>query len=132
MIKIQNKEFAYNEDDVINFTEGLIGLPELRRAVLISISGMEPFCWLASVEDEANRFIVVNPHLVFDGYEPMAADAPPVQVRETLSIVKISSDWKKTTVNLRAPIFIDKAQNRGSQFVLTDSNYSLTESFPYT
>ncbi len=132
MIKIQNKEFDYDEDEIINFTEGLIGLPEIRRAVLVSISGFEPFYWLASLEDEANRFIVVDPHLIFDGYEPVAASAPPVPVRRTLSIVKISSDWQKTTVNLRAPIFIDQSSKRGSQCVLTDTDYSLTTSFPYT
>jgi flagellar assembly factor FliW len=130
MIKIQDKEFVYDENEVISFTEGLIGLPEIRRAVLISIDGFEPFFWLASVEDQQNRFVVVDPREIFDGYEPFSADSPDRFETKTLSIVKISSNWEKTTVNLRAPIFINPRSKRGAQCVLTDSNYSLTESFP--
>ena len=75
MIKIQNKEFDYDEDEIINFAEGLIGLPEIRRAVLVSISGFEPFYWLASLGDEANRVIVVDPiGLAKDNGKPPGPD----------------------------------------------------------
>ena len=127
MITIKGKEYAYDENEVVNFAEGLVGLPEMRRAVVIPMAEYEPFCWLASVEDETNRFIVVNPHEIFAGYQTAVPAGSMAEDLKTLAIVKISSDWQKTTVNLRAPIVIDTASGRGTQFVLTESSYSLTE-----
>ena len=127
MITIKNKEYDYDETQIINFAEGLIGLPEMRRAVLIPVEESEPFCWLASLDDERNRFIVVNPKAIFAGFEPEALHEPDI---ESLAIVKVSSDWRKTTVNLRAPIFVNRKTKRAAQFVLGDSSYSLAERIP--
>lgn len=125
MITINSKEYAYDEQAVINLPEGLIGFPEMRRAALIPLAEYQPFCWLASLDDEKNRFIVVNPREIFDDFE-----TPENVDLNALAIVKISSDWEKTTVNLRAPIFFDTATKRAAQIVLSDSNYQLAESLP--
>ncbi len=130
MITIKEKDYSYDESEIINFAEGLIGLPEMRRAVLIPMDEYAPFCWLASVDAEKNRFVVVNPHEIFAGYEPLAAKDLTDAAMQTLAIVKISSDWQKTTINLRAPIFINAETNSGAQTVLTDSEYQLAESLP--
>lgn len=130
MIKIKEKEYSYNENEIINFAEGLIGLPEMRQAVLISIKEFEPFCWLASTEDEKNRFIVVNPKEIFSDYQTDSVKEFDNLEVKTLAIVKISSDWKKTTVNLRAPIFINVETRNGTQSILSQSNYSLAEFLP--
>lgn len=128
MIKIKGIEYSYEESEIINFAEGLIGLPEMRRAVLVAMNGCEPFCWLASIDDEKNRFIVVNPHEIFADYEPNSAVKNRAPETQTLAIVKISSDWEKTTVNLRAPIFISAETRRGLQYILSESKYGLAES----
>lgn len=130
MITIKEKEYFYDETNVFNFAEGLIGMPEMRRAVLIPLDEYEPFCWLASLDDEKTRFIVVNPKKVFDSYEPKAPAALNQSKLETLAIVKICSDWTQTTVNLRAPIFIDFETKRGVQAILSDSSYKLAENLP--
>lgn len=123
-------EFDYQESEVINFTEGLIGLPKMRRAVLVPMNDYLPFCWLASLDDEKNRFIVVNPHEIYADYSPeLPKDLNETQL-QTLAIVKISSDWQKTTINLRAPIFVNPETRKGGQFVLSESNYNLAESLP--
>lgn len=128
MINIQGQEYSYEESEVINFSEGLIGFPEMRRAVLIPLSEFEPFCWLASLNDVKNRFIVVNPNSIFTDYPP-GAEAAETNLR-TLAIVKISSDWRKTTVNLRAPIFVDAETGCGSQLILEKSSYGFAENLP--
>jgi len=129
-INIKGQEYKYLDDEILNFTEGLVGLPELRRAVLIRLPEYEPFCWLASLDDEKTRFIVVNPHEIFADYKPSDFAILNETETQTLVIVKISSDWQKTTVNLRAPIFINKFSNRGVQIVLSESPYRLSESLP--
>ena len=93
-ISIKNMEYEYNEGEVINFTEGLIGLPKMRRAVVIPMSEYQPFCWLASLDDEKNRFIVVNPHEVFSGYDPEIPPELSEKKLQTLAIVKSSLHFK--------------------------------------
>ena len=128
MITIKGKDFSYDESQIINFAEGLIGLPEMRRAVLISMDEFEPFCWLASIESEKTRFVVVNPHEVFASYEPFEPRVPSDAKLQTLAIVNISSDWQKTTVNLRAPLVINTETQSGAQLVLSESSYQFAES----
>lgn len=125
-VSIFGKEYSYDESEIVSFGEGLIGLPEMRRAALIPLADYEPFFWLASLDDEKNRFIVVEPQRIFSDYQPEI----PNPTTTILTIVRISSEWEKTTVNLRAPIFIDEETKRGKQFVLTDSNYELAETIP--
>lgn len=129
-IFIKGKEYSYSEAEIINFSEGLIGLPSIRRAVLVPLPDCEPFFWLASMNDEKFRFVVVNPNEIFPEYNPSEFVILNEWETKILVIVKISSDWQKTTVNLRAPILINKESNRGVQMVLTDSPYQLSEILP--
>lgn len=129
-IFIKGKEYTYSEEAIINFSEGLIGIPQIRQAVLIPLPDCEPFCWLAAMNDEKYRFVVVNPHEIFPDYNPSEFVILNEYETKVLVIVKISSDWQKTTVNLRAPILINSESNRGVQMVLTDSHYQLAETLP--
>lgn len=122
MINIQGTDYSYNDRDVISFGEGLIGFPEMRRAVLIPLAEYEPFCWLASLDDERVRFVVVNPNQIFADYKPEIEFAGTEM--QALAIVKISSDWRKTTVNLRAPIFVSAETRNAAQIILNNYNYA--------
>lgn len=128
VITIKGKEVPYDENEVITFAEGLIGMPEMRRAVLVPIEEFRPFCWLASVESEKARFIVIDPHEIFAGYEPFQAEQAAGAHMQTFAIVKVSSDWQKTTVNLRAPLVINTETQIGAQLILSDSKYQFAES----
>ena len=129
-IIIKGQEYSYEEKDIINFSEGLIGLPNIRRAVLVPLNDCEPFFWLASMEDEKYRFVVVNPHEIFPDYNPSEFVVLNEYETKVLVIVKVSSDWQKTTINLRAPILINGESNRGVQMVLSESPYQLAEALP--
>lgn len=135
-ITVQETKYFYDAPDVIAFDEGLIGLPTLRRAVLLRLTDFEPFCWLVALDNPDKRFLVINPTEIFSNYEPSAPSevAPRLalnsQPPEVLAIVKISSDWTKTTVNLRAPIFINRATKNAAQAVLRNTNYRLDETLP--
>lgn len=129
-ITIKGESFSYNENEIINFNEGLIGLPNIRRAVLVPLPDCEPFFWLASMDDEKFRFVVVNPNEIFPEYNPSEFVIFNDSQTRILTIVKVSSHWQKTTVNLRAPILINKESNRGLQMVLNESPYKLEETLP--
>ena len=129
-IKIKGENFSYEDNEIINFNEGLIGLPNIRRAVLVPLPDCEPFYWLASMDDEKFRFVVVNPSEIFPEYNPSEFVIFNDSQTKVLTIVKVSSDWQKTTINLRAPILINKESNRGLQMVLSESPYKLEETLP--
>ena len=76
------------------------------------------------------RFIVVNPNEIYADYKPSLPVELNDEEMKTLAIVKISSDWHKTTVNLRAPIFINVGKKRGAQHILSETNYQLAETLP--
>jgi flagellar assembly factor FliW len=134
-IRIQTKDLPYDESDVITFDEGLVGLPQLRRMVVITQPEISPFLWLASVEDPEKAFLVMEPRTQFDHYAP----AIPAQVCGRiglkddeepllLAIVRILPEWQSSTVNLRAPLIVSPGAMRGVQAVLTDSPYRVDES----
>lgn len=127
-ITIKGNQVPYDDDQVITFSEGLIGMPDMRRAVLVPMQEFEPFYWLASVDSEKNRFIVVDPNLIFGEYEPFTSTGLPNDQLKTLAIVKVSSDWAKTTVNLRAPLVINNETRKGAQVILSESDYNFAES----
>ncbi|NNE97789.1 MAG: flagellar assembly protein FliW [Pyrinomonadaceae bacterium] len=131
VIKIQEIEYSYGE--AIEFAAGIIGFPEMRRAALVPMPNFEPFFWLASLDIEGTHFIVVDPREVFPDYRPQT----PAELESVINsdkgifvIVKISSNWKKTTVNLRAPIFLNNELKKGAQLILSDSEYRLDEPLP--
>ncbi len=136
-IHIQETELPYEEADIVTFDEGLIGLPQLRRMVLVRQHDIEPFMWLASPDDPQSTFLVVEPRSLFPDY---AASMPAEAASRlgagagesplVLVIVRIASEWTKSAVNLRAPLFIAASRMRGAQAVLTDSAYRLDEQLP--
>ncbi|HET6976328.1 MAG TPA: flagellar assembly protein FliW [Pyrinomonadaceae bacterium] len=136
-ICIQGTELNYDDNDVIVFPEGLIGLPHLKRMVLIRQSFIEPFMWLASLDQDDVAFVVIETKSLFAGFAPsVPADsnfANTLSDDETplvLSIVLINSEWRDCTVNLRAPIFISSRMMSGAQVILTDNTYSVSEPLP--
>lgn len=129
-VKIQNAELHYEESDVITLEEGLIGLSGLRQMVLVGQQTIDPFMWLASIDVSGMAFLVIEPQLLFTDYAlPLQSDCDEENFL-ALALVKLESDWANTTMNLRAPIVINRKTKRGAQIVLTETDYSLTEHLP--
>lgn len=133
-IHIQSTDIEYAESDVITFEEGIIGLPHLRRMVVINQPEIVPFLWLASVEEPETAFLVMEPHSQFEDYEPSIPSQTRVRIGLAeneepllLTIVRITPEWQQTTVNLRAPLVVGPSSMRGTQLVLTESNYSVEQ-----
>src|SRR5258708_3393169 len=111
-LTIQGTEISYDEKDIITFSEGLIGLPHLRRMVMVRQDAIEPFLWLVSLDDHNVAFVVTDAPAMFSGYVPSlppdsefrnrlgAAEKPII-----LAIVLISPEWQQFTANLRATRF---------------------------
>jgi flagellar assembly factor FliW len=114
----------------IEFRAGLVGLPDLRRFVLVE-RGPTPWWWLQSLDVPAIALAVIDPHRVDPGYAPAlpqeALDAigAVTAAEVALLCVAIPHADGSATVNLLAPLVIAVAQRRAVQVVLEPGSYPL-------
>jgi flagellar assembly factor FliW len=136
-IRIQGTDLPYDESDIFTFKEGLIGLPHLRRMVLVRQLDIFPFLWLASLDDSEIAFLVIDARTLYPDYRPAIADDVRARISLdseatplALAIVTIAQDWTRSTVNLRAPLFVNTAAMSGAQAALVSTAYKLDEPLP--
>ena len=108
-------------DAVIEFPNGLIGLPGARWA-LVARSDDSAFVWLHSVDHPELAVPVTNPWRFFESYEVELSDEEAERVgidaAEQASVyvtVRAAEALEDFVANLRAPILI--ANGRGHQII---------------
>jgi flagellar assembly factor FliW len=129
--------FAVGADTVIHLPSGLLGFEQVKRYVLSSLPGEEPFSWFRDQNDSSLAFLVVSPFEVLPNYQP---DLPAEDVRylglETpedallLNIVTLRPRGG-STVNMKGPIVINRFSLVGKQVVLANAaDYSVQHPLP--
>jgi len=117
------------DEKLITFPEGIVGFPFMKQFALIHDADHEdaPIMWLQSMEEPQFAMPVLEPNLVVDGYNPVVNDeylAPTGELtpEQTYVLVTITvpSDIKKMSVNLKAPIVINMANNKAVQIIVED------------
>lgn len=110
-----------DEDSVIDFPAGLIGLPG-RRWALIPAGPESPFQWLHSLEQEDLALPVTSPWEFFPDYSVELSDADTASVGsedpdavEVLVTVRATPEPSDFSANLRAPIIVHGG--RGHQLI---------------
>lgn len=122
----------YTEEDIIVFEEGLYGFGGMKKFVLILNPVEEvPFHYLQSIEDVRLSFIVTSPYLFVTDYdfdisdevvEKMGIKSP--ESMDIFSIAVIPENVDETTINLKAPIIINKSNKSAKQYILNENfNY---------
>ncbi len=136
-MKVRTRDFGeldIKEDKIIRFEDGLPGFPNEKELVLISDEEFKDcsICWLQSVNNEETSFAVMNVYDVLPSYNPMA-DQDQLETignvegneLQILNVVTIPEDYKKMTVNLKAPIVINNRTNKGKQVILNNDDYGI-------
>ena len=70
MIKLKTSRFGdieVEQDKIVNFPDGLIGLPDIKEFILIDHKDT-PLKWLQAMDDPDIAFIVVPPDEISEGY----------------------------------------------------------------
>ncbi len=131
-VKTKLGEMEIEEDKLITFEEGIPGLEDLKKFVIIS-NGSDPIMWLVSVEDENVALPVINPWLVRVDY---TVDVPK-DVTEDLEIdnkddvqvwailVIPHDNPENMTINLMAPILVNTKTKKAKQIIMEDSGYGI-------
>lgn len=136
-MNIQTTRFGQvllQEEDLIQFPEGILGFNDLKRFVLLDDPTDDIFAWLQSCEEPAIAFPVLEPELFAQDYKVnlSKADLEALKVTADMKprmfcIVTIPEDPTKMTANLKAPIVVNVAKKMARQCVLQDNNLAIRE-----
>lgn len=124
-------EVEIKEEEIINFPEGIPGFEESRKYVLLDIPENDVFRVLQDVEDEFVSFVVTDPWSFFEGYDFDIPDEELLKINiskeeqlSVMNIVTLSDEFENSTVNLLAPVVLNKDDRAGKQYVLNSGKYT--------
>lgn len=121
-------ELSVPLSSIIEIPSGLIGFPTHTKFVMFEHK--PPFSWFHSVDDGSLAFVVVDGFEFGKDYDvkPPAADKEcdfkPEDEFAVLVIVTVRSDPRMTTVNLKAPVFVNMRNRKGIQIIIDDARFS--------
>ena len=122
---------------VIQLPSGLLGFEQVKRYVLSSNPGEEPFQWFRDLANPRLAFVVVSPFDVLPSYGPdlPAEDVEYLKLESPadallLNIVTLRKNGR-ATVNLKGPIVINRFSLIGKQVVIANAgDYSVQHPLP--
>lgn len=122
------------DDKIIHFKNGILGLEEQKKFILLDHPGTEIIKWLQSIQNYDIALPMINPGYFFPKYSPKISkdDLLDINIKTpgdavVLCIITIPQDLKKTTVNLKAPIVINPKDRLADQLIAENSEYSIRE-----
>lgn len=133
---LQTKHFGeieVNGKSILKFESGLPGFEQLKEFVLIdSDDETSPFKWLQCVNEPQMAFAVANPFLIVKDYDfelgEEAANRLGIERGEDIAvyvIVVVPEDFKKMSMNLKAPLIINIRNKKGAQIILDTDKYTV-------
>jgi flagellar assembly factor FliW len=116
-----------DETDVLTFVDGLIGMEDCRRWVLLADAQNSALAWLQSLDRAEVALAVVSPRRFVADYQCRIArrDIQPLGLTEPNDaqvLVIISQTGGALALNLKAPLVIHLAERLGRQIVARDDH----------
>jgi flagellar assembly factor FliW len=138
---IQTSRFGavtLQDEDVIDFPDGILGFNDLRKFVLLDDPNDEIFAWLQSCEIPQIAFPVLEPELYAQNYNAaltkhdleslgLPSNEKTQKGYRSFTIITIPDDPTQMTANMKAPIVINIAKRLARQVVLQDNNLAIRE-----
>lgn len=125
-------ELTVNNEDIINFSEGLLGFENLSKFFVVDPGDNTLILWLQSIEDASIAFPIIEPKIFKPDYVAKLLPADMASIKlETISdakiysILTIPSDITTMSANLKAPIVINNVKKIAKQIVLQDNKLSV-------
>ena len=125
-----------DETDVLTFVDGLIGMEECRRWVLLADAQNSALAWLQSVDRPEVALAVVSPRRFVADYRVRVArrDIQPLELdqpNDAQVLVIVSHSEGGLALNLKAPLVIHLDERLGRQ-VLARDDHALQHWLPGT
>jgi flagellar assembly factor FliW len=129
-------EVEYDPENLLHFPEGMIGLPQLKKFIVMPNKKKGPLFWIQSVDDPDFAFVLTDPTNFFLDYNVKTEESERkiLQMGKedtsfVLVVVTVPQDHK-ITMNLAAPILFFPQTNRAMQVILEKSDYSTRTPLP--
>ncbi|SHE36096.1 MULTISPECIES: flagellar assembly protein FliW [Caloramator] len=123
-----------NNNDIINFEDGIPGLEEYKNYVILNIEDSNIKC-LQNIDEKEICLLLINPWDYFKDYEIELSNEEinllGINGYEDVlvfNVMTIRDD--KITVNLLAPIVINVKNNKAKQVILNEKKYSIRQEIP--
>jgi len=134
MIKLNTSRFGMlevKEEKIINFSSGLVGLPNLNRFILVDHKDT-PLKWLQAIDDPDIAFIVVSPSLIIAEYsldlDKSVKQFIQLENEDDLAVlVTMRVNGEDVIANFQGPIVINSRAMKGVQVVLDRPDKSYQE-----
>ena len=140
-MKVETKylgEVEINESEVVTFSNGLLGLEDYKKFVLLALDPDLPIALLQSTEEAAISFVVAYPYVFKADYafDLSGEDVEELQIEKeedvvTYAIVTLKENFTESTLNLLAPVVINHTKKIAKQVVLQD-NQAYPLKYPFT
>ena len=132
MIKFKTSRFGeleVEEDKIVDFPDGLIGLPDTKKFILIDHRDT-PLKWLQAVDDPDIAFIVASPDEISEGYnvdiDKKVQNCLHLDNQDDLAVlVTIRVDGEDIIANFQGPLLINAGTRKGVQVVLENAGKTL-------
>ncbi|MBI5741907.1 MAG: flagellar assembly protein FliW [Nitrospirae bacterium] len=129
MVKFSTSRFGVleaDEEKIINFSDGLVGLPDLKRFILIDHKDT-PLKWLQAVDDPDIAFIVASPDIIIEGYSTDVDRTVKnyLQIEDENDIVVfviLRVSGEDVIANFQGPLAINASSRKGVQIILERSH----------
>ncbi len=120
-------EIEYKAEEVISFSHGIPGFENELQFIIIANEGKTPFAFLQSITMQELALVITDPFIFYQDYEfeldeQTKEELELVDVNEVdvWNVLSIPDDFKKTTINLKAPIIINIEKKKGKQIILKE------------
>ncbi|MDE7320400.1 MAG: flagellar assembly protein FliW [Lachnospiraceae bacterium] len=123
----------YKEEDLIIFSDGLFGFPDLKRYLFLSLDEEAEdnlMLVMISVDEPRIGFVIVNPLFLCPDYAPVLTpeELACLKVNDSeelayYAICSMHSNYLDNTVNLKCPIVVNPETHCAIQVILENSPY---------
>ena len=123
-------ELEVAEEQIMDFSEGLLGFPDEKKFALMEYKPESPFYILQSMADPDLTFLMINPFAFFNDYDfhmddalmaeiGLTADNPPT----VFNIVTVRDKLESMTVNLAGPVLVNIRDRKAAQWVIEKTQF---------
>ncbi len=135
MEKVMTKigELEIDEEKVVRFEKGIPGFESLRDFIVVEKEESYPILWLVSLDSPNVAIPVIDPWLIRVDYtvdiDEETVKELEIEGMEDLRILAVLvipvGNPKDMTINLMAPIVINKRTGKGKQIIMENSGYGI-------
>ncbi|SDX97520.1 flagellar assembly protein FliW [Salimicrobium album] len=123
-------EVEVEEKEIVHFSQGLPGFRHINEFILLPLPDAPMYSVLQAVGEKETAFVTANPYLFFKDYEFDIDENSKAELQletpedvELYCVLTVRDPFRESTINLQAPVVINKRTNQAKQLILNSSWY---------